>query len=166
MKWPTHRTELFMRGHVTKQDSAGDPGSDGASPYHRAVSRVASPVTSPAMELADQTDRRIMEAYVTKQGNAASPGSGGASPYLSPSSSTVSSSSWGFICINHDVWGTSLGRMTWKAPAQAELCRTCAPLTRFSQSPPGAKQATAENRLVPSASRDHRQSHHNFPPGK
>ena len=62
-----------MRGHVTKQDNAGDPGSDGASPYHRAVSRVASPVTSPAMELADQTDRRIMEAYVTKQGNAVSP---------------------------------------------------------------------------------------------
>jgi DNA-binding transcriptional MocR family regulator len=36
----------------------------------------------------------------------------------------------------------------------------------FSRSPPGAKPAIAENRRVTSASRDHRRTHHSFPPGR
>jgi hypothetical protein len=129
--WPTNSIEeswgVTSQGRITREAPVRtEPHPTTARGFPRCLVSA-----SPAMELADQFDRRIMGGHVTRQDNLGSPGSDGASPHHPrgfPPCPACDVTRHGIAdqLTEESMGGTSQGRITREAPAQAELRPTCA----------------------------------------
>ena len=150
----TIRSERFVGVNIARQDDAGSPGLDGASPYLSRVFRLILPCDVAPTGIRKRTDpERFVGVNIARRGDAGSPGSDGASPYLSrvfrlASPCTVIPQESENDPYQKDSWGLTLqGGATREAPVRTEphptfpLASPCNVIPQESENDPYQKDS-------------------------